>query len=668
LAPIAAGAAVGAAVLALASSALASSSRVGVAPVLPTAARVVGPLPLDTKVPVTVALRSRDPGGLAAYASAVSVPGSGLYRHYLTTAQFAQRFGAAPSSLAAVAASLRAHGLSPGAPTANGLSIPVTANAGQLARAFSIELESVALPSRKAFANTAPPLLDANIASFVQGVLGLDSLQLDRPQGVRDSNAFAGASPSVATGGPQPCAAASGHGRTADEIASAYRFPYFYRAGDLGAGQTIALFQLESTTDSDVAQYQACYRTSTSYSYVSVDGGPTGTPQGEAVLDLEDVIGLAPKANVIVYQGPNGGTGIYDTYSKIVSDNRAKVISTSWGSCELNRTSSMVSAQSTLFQEAATQGQSIFAASGDSGAQDCDTGFLLDPTTAWVDDPGSQPFVTGVGGTTLSVLGPPPVETVWNSGPQRSGGGGISRLWAMPSYQSSAPGSLNVINGNSSGAPCSAPAGSYCREVPDVAADADPATGYSIFLGGAWRAVGGTSAAAPTWAALTALVNGSGACGASPIGFANPVLYKAATYAGEFNDVTSGNNDADGTTGGLYPAGPGYDMATGLGTPIGSRLAPALCALASGKPTRILKVSVKGRTIRVKLSGPGLLKIGSHLVGVSQARTVKVTIKLTKGQRRALRRHHVLKVKVKVKFTPDFGTVQKRTVKVRLRS
>lgn len=659
LAPVAIGVAIGASVLTPAAPAIASATRVGAVPVLPRVATPLGALPKSTPLSITVTLRPRDPEGLAAYAAAVSHPGSSVYGRYLTTSQFANRFGAAPAAIDGVVGSLRAHGLSPGAPSANGLSVPVTATAGQLERAFSISLQSVALPGRRAFVNTAPPLLDSNVASAVQGVIGLDSLRVDHPKFERAGPSAAAAAPRLATGGPQPCGAASGHGKTADQIASAYTLPYLYRAGDLGAGQTIALFQLEGTSDADVAQYQACYQTAASYGYVTVDGGPTGTPQGEAVLDLENVIGLAPKANVLVYQGPNGSRGIYDTYNRIVSDNRAKVVSTSWGSCELNRTSSFVASENTLFQEAATQGQSVFAASGDSGAQDCDTGFLLDPTTPWVDDPASQPFVLGVGGTTLSALGPPPVETVWNGGPQRSGGGGISTFWAMPSYQAGAPASLRVVNSNSSGAPCSAPAGRYCREVPDVAADADPATGYSIFFGGRWITVGGTSAAAPMWASLLTLVNASGACGGKRVGFAAPVLYKAATYGGTFNDVTSGNNDADGTTGGLYPAGPGYDMATGLGTPAASKLAPALCALASGKSVRIVKVSVKGRRISVKVNGPGVVKVGSHRVVVTRARTVKVKVRQP--------RRGVRTVKVRIRFTPDFGKVQKRTVKVRFR-
>src|SRR5581483_11910365 len=205
---------------------------------------------------------------------------------------------------------------------------------------------------------------------------------------------------------------------------------------------------------------------------------------------------------------------------------------------------------------------------------------------AQVDDPASQPFVTGVGGTRVNALGPRPSETVWNDGVATgASGGGISTFWKMPDYQTEAPSSLHVINGGSSGSPCGASSGD-CREVPDVSADASPSTGYVIYWNGSgsaglgapqgWQVVGGTSGAAPAWAALIALTNASGTCAGTPIGFANPALYNAAgsAYAADFNDVTSGNNDMTGINGGQFAAAPGYDMATGLGTPNGAALAP----------------------------------------------------------------------------------------------
>ncbi len=557
--------------------------RVGSPPRHPRRSKVVGTLATGTQVPVTVTLKPRDPAGLASYAAQVSTPGSPLYRHYLSVAQFRTRFGPTAQDIAAVRSSLVAAGLKPGPVAANGLAIPVSSTAGELGHAFSLSFQKVALAGgRTAFANTQAPQFSTSVAGNVQGVIGLDSLTVPHPQGIRTgldrARSPQALKPNVVTGGPQPCSTAvstagSNGVYTADQIASAYRFSSLYGAGDEGAGQTIALFELEPNLTSDIAKYQKCYGTSTSVSYVKVDGGAgTGAGGGEAALDIEDAIGLAPQAKVLVYQGPNTDPGAIDTYNKIISQDTAAVISTSWGMCETGQSATILS-ENTLFQEAATQGQSVFAASGDSGSEDCQ-----DSNSLAVDDPASQPDVTGVGGTTLSTLGPPPKQSVWNDASGATGGG-VSTAWPMPSYQSSAPLSLHVISSHSSRAPCGAAAGNYCREVPDVSADADLSTGYLIYYQGGWNAFGGTSAAAPLWGAFTALVNASSECNGTPIGFANPVLYTAAgnAYSTDFNDITSGNNDLTRTNGGDFPAGKGYDMATGLGSPNGQTLPATLC-------------------------------------------------------------------------------------------
>jgi subtilase family serine protease len=448
----------------LASCATASAApgqiRVGKAPRRPAGARLVGALAGATRLPVSVTLKPRDPAGLAAHAAAVSTPGSADYRHYLSVAGFSRRFGPPPGQIAAIRSSLRAHGLRPGHVSANGLSIPVTATARAIERSFSTSLQRIALPGgRTAFTNTQAPLFDRAVAGAVQGVVGLDSLSAPQPLSLR--RAAAAAQPSlpahVGTGGPQPCASATTASQTgdattytADQIASAYGFSGLYGAGDEGAGQTIAVYELESNIPSDITAYQQCYGTNASVSYVSVDGGPGHSHSGEGMeteLDVESVIGLAPKANVVVYQGPNSssnlpGSGPYDTYNAIISQDQANIVSTSWGACEADIGSASAQAEDTLFQEAAVQGQTILAATGDDGSEGCSTHDSLA-----VDDPGSQPFVTSAGGTSLS-LSPSRSETVWNDR-QGAGGGGISSLWPMPSYQSSAPAWLNVAASSS---------------------------------------------------------------------------------------------------------------------------------------------------------------------------------------------------------------------------
>ncbi|HET6867800.1 MAG TPA: putative Ig domain-containing protein, partial [Solirubrobacteraceae bacterium] len=452
--------------------------------------------------------------------------------------------------------------------------------------------------------NQQAPALDPAIAPDVQAVLGLNTVSSAKPLLVHPQSATAHARLHVVTGGPQPACSAEGQqsqgGFTNDQIASAYGLSGLYQSGDFGAGQTVAVLELEPYDLADIQHYASCYSLNgqplnPQIANVVVDGGAgSGSGSGEAALDIENVIGLAPQANVAVYEGPNSGSGPYDTFSRIITDRAAQVVTASWGQCEFINGAGQAAAENTLFQQAATEGMSIFSASGDDGAQDC---FPENPT-AQVDDPASQPFVTGVGGTQVNALGPRPAETVWNDGVRvGASGGGISTFWKMPSYQVEAPASLHVVNGGSSGSPCGSTSGD-CREVPDVSADAAPNTGYVIYWNGAgaagfgepqgWQVVGGTSGAAPAWAALIALANASSACNGTRVGFANPALYNAAAsnYAANFNDTTSGNNDMTGSNLGQFAAGPGYDMATGLGTPNGSSLTGTLCAdsISLGNP------------------------------------------------------------------------------------
>ncbi len=573
----------------------------------------MGAVASATELHLTIALTPRDPAALQAFATAVSTPGSPNYRNYITPAQFASRFGPTAAQIAAIEANLRSHGLTPGALTANHLSIKVTATAGAIESGLSTTLEKLALPGGlTAVVNRLAPRLDATVAPLVQAVLGLDGTAALRPLLVRPAarTHAATARRQVVTGGPQPCAAATSaaprqSAYTADQLASAYTFSSLYQAGDEGQGQTVAVYELEPDDPNDIATFQACYGTHTSVAYTTVDGGAgSGPGSGEAALDIEAVIGLAPLSNVLVYQAPNSnssapGAGPYDDFAAIVSQDRAQIVSVSWGQCEELTGASNLAAEGALFEEAAAQGQSIVAASGDSGSEGCITPGDLSSVLAAplaVDDPASQPFVTGAGGTTTTAPGPRPTQSVWNNGGNPiaaaeglgAAGGGISAFWHMPAYQSEAPASLGVQRG-ASAAPCGGAA--MCREVPDVSADADPNTGFLFYWNGSgtaggggqpsgWLGIGGTSLAAPIWASLIALTNSLPQCHSAPIGFANPDLYRAAAtaYASDFNDVTSGNNDLTGMNGSQFTAGAAYDLASGLGTPNAAALAPALCA------------------------------------------------------------------------------------------
>ncbi|HEX4010430.1 MAG TPA: protease pro-enzyme activation domain-containing protein [Solirubrobacteraceae bacterium] len=620
------------AALAPASASAAALVRVGPATVTPAfATRTPSrPLATATRMRVTIALRPRDPAALATYAQAVATPGSPDFRRYLTPAQFARRFGPTAAQVSSVRTALRAAGLDPGPLSRGALSMSVSASAGGLERAFSVSLNQLTIHGeRTAIEASARPAVAAGAAGAIQSIVGLDTTAAPRPLLVRDSASAARAplaAAHVATGGPQPCARASSaapgqSAYTADEIASAYGFSGLYRGGDQGAGVTVAVYELEPDDSSDIAAYQSCYGTHAQITNVPVDGGTgSGAGSGEAALDIENLIGLDPDATVLVYQGPNSdsgnpGSGPYDTFSAIVNQDRARVVTVSWGQCEAALGRADALAESTLFAQATVQGQTIVAASGDNGAEDCDIAGTLPQTQAAVDDPSSQPFVTGVGGTTLSSLGPRPVESVWNSGgspvtglvPPGAGGGGISNFWPMPPAQLDAAASLGLRSPLAAGSACGNGAG-YCREVPDVSADADPTTGYLVYWNGSgsvpdqpqgWQGIGGTSGAAPLWAAVIALADASKAC-STPIGYADPALYRAAgsAYAADFNDVTSGDNDFTGTNGGRYAATAGYDPVTGLGTPNAASLAASLCTATA----RISDPGIQRSTVHTAVS------------------------------------------------------------------
>ena len=549
------------------------------APRLPLGATALGAVPAEQMLTVTVLVPSRDPAGLAAMAAAVSQPGGPERGHYLTPTQVGARYGGDPAGLNALSRHLRAEGLSVTAVATDQLSLRVSATAGTLERAFAVRLERQRVAGRDYFANTSAALVPPGAA----GILGLDDLARAVPEPRTTASAShlqAGSCPTDSTD--------NGGAYTPSQVASAYGFDALYGNGLSGAGQTIASFELADYSDADIAAYASCFGGNTNgVSRILTDGGaPIGGGTSEASADIETLMGLDSGVNVLVYEGPDSAAGIYDNYAAIVDQDRASIIATSWGQCEPENSSDFEQAENALFQQAAVQGQTIVAAAGDSGSEDCYVqGIDNDPELA-VDDPASQPYVTGIGGTSLQSVSPR-TETVWNGqAVGGAGGGGISHVWPMPSYQ------IASVNSLSSGAFCGAGSGD-CRQVPDVSGSADAAHGYLFYCeagdcaGAGWSPVGGTSLASPLWAALVALSNQG--CPAGPAGFLNPTLYAGADgklgpqFVGALNDITTGNNDLLNRYG-LYPAGPGYDMASGLGTPNGPVLASELCAEAHTAP------------------------------------------------------------------------------------
>ncbi len=360
-----------------AAQAVPGARPVGAAGIVPAGAARVGSTDSSAKISIDVVLQPKNAAALSQYATQVATPGSPLYHRYITAKQFPALFGPTSATISSVLAALRAQGLHPGAVSSDHLSISVTATAGQLEKAFGTSLASYRLASgRIGFANTSAPRVPASIAPAVQAIIGLDNLPvmhsfLSRPSSA--STVRSSGRPAVTTGGPQACAAAanlqSDGALTANDLANVYEFSPLYGASDFSAGQTVGIVEFgEPNLTSDVTGYQNCYGTSAKVSYDKVDGfNQHGAGEGEAALDIDTVIGLAPKANIIVYDAPNTGKAAYDIYRTMVGQDKARVISESYGLCEHFQDRKAAFAVTTLYEQAAVQGQTIVASSGDAG-------------------------------------------------------------------------------------------------------------------------------------------------------------------------------------------------------------------------------------------------------------------------------------------------------------
>jgi hypothetical protein len=593
-------------------------------PLIPRGATPLGAVSPTTTVSGAVVLQPRDDAALTRFISQVTDKHSPLFHQYLTPRSFAARFGPAPSTIATVKSQLEASGLTVTNVARDGLILDFQAPASRVETTFRTGLERYKLANGSvAHARTAPVQVPAAIAKYVTSVVGLDTTVRLRPSSVlRAPKAARGTYPSAAApkafthpaGSPTPCSDALNiaeefGGLTDDQIANAYGVFGLFDASDFGAGQNIAVYELEPFDMNDLKTFDTCYFGASQaasmlarVSVKNVDGGqPAGAGFGESILDIENVSAFAPGANIDVYQAPINTFGSLDEYAQIVNDDADQIVTTSWGICEQGLqegSPGIQQAENLIFQEAAAQGQTIFSAAGDAGSNDCNffqTATPQDPVLS-VDDPSSQPYVVAAGGTTINDATQPANEQVWNDGAVGgAGGGGISESWPMPAWQSApmVPGGAastrdqNAVSAaetfqgtnfclddNSAGADEAA-----CRQLPDVSADSDEFTGgitvFSNDAYGGWNTLGGTSSAAPLWAAMLADVNASSTCTNNPatqdgVGFASPLLYAVASnptaYAASFNDITAGNNDPYGDSN-LFQATPGFDMATGLGSP-----------------------------------------------------------------------------------------------------
>lgn len=512
---------------------------------------VVGRVSAGEAVPAVLTLPLRDAAGLDALLTHLYTPGDPAYHQFITPDEFAAKFGPTQADYDAVSRWAKAQGLTVTATHRSRLLLEVSGPASATEAAFGVQLQQVKVPAaagRAAHMARQPetvPRVPAVLAGRVSGVVGLDTVPLLRPH-LRRASLTPSLTAAAGTG--------VGGSLSASDIRAAYGFDSF---SGTGAGQTIAIFQLATFAQSDIAVYQnANGLPRVPVNVVQVSSGVsaafnTTDDQAEATLDAEMALALTPNlSSVQVYECPNTEAGVLAGYSRIANDNTAAQVSTSWGAPETVLSRTILSSEYTIFKQMAAQGQAVLAASGDNGAYD--TGSREGGLT--VDDPASQPYVTGVGGTTLRTQypgGPYLSERTWYNSATSAGGGGVSTQWGVPVYQQSVAG---VLNG---------------RTVPDISLNSDPNMGYAIYVAGSWMNYGGTSPAAPLWAGLTALVNSRRAAqGLGRVGFLNTAIYQIAqtNLSANFHDI------ADGSSNGYYTAASGYDPATGWGTPTATLL------------------------------------------------------------------------------------------------
>ena len=483
--------------------------------------------PLGT-VPVMMALKLRHPHALDAFLHAVRDPSSPLYRQFLTPQEFTRLYGPSPATVARVKAYLRAQGFTVTGVSRNLMFVRASASTAVVERAFSVSIDDYVHNNVRFYAASSDPRLPSSVAPYVQAVLGLNDAPLFRPMLVPNRRVSAQSTPS---------------GYSPQQIATAYDWPSITSTQN-GSGVIIANATAESSnlSTSDLDTFWNTYGLPTHTVNVINVGGSGGSTGGtiETTIDEERSGAMAPGATLDVYDAASATDSDFtSTYNTIVNDNTAQVMTTSWGEPESDASSSTLTSDDNIFKQAAAQGISVFAAAGDNGSSDGTS------NSDTADYPSSDPYVVACGGTTLTLNSNNTIasETAWSDT-----GGAVSAVFSEPSWQ--------VGNG--------VPQNGY-RNTSDIAMDADPNTGYSVYEGGSWSVYGGTSFVAPQMAGLIAVKDSETG---TRLGQTNSLIYNDANtsnYATDFNDITSGSN-------GAFSAGPGWDHPTGWGSPQATNL------------------------------------------------------------------------------------------------
>jgi kumamolisin len=485
----------------------------------------LGPADSGTTVYLSLGLKSRQPAKLA------SLIGSG---RTVTPAVYASEFGPDPALAMQAEAILRAAGFQVSWAAGSGV-IAADGPAPAAAALFGVDIENYRLADGSSFyASLDTPRLSPSLAAAVSSVTGFDDYRRARTYAVRPG------------------------GLTPPDVIAFYNLKPLRDRGLDGTGQTIVLPEIDDLPDlSDLNKFATKYSLPPYDQLLTIrrdtSWGKPMKPQGETVLDLEIIHEVAPAAKLVVYMSAADFAHGDRAFDQMVTEHLGSVISESLGACEPEVPDGHRAIYGGIEDRAVALGMSHFVASGDNGAYTC--GQNMPPAGSF---PATLPTVTAVGGTSVfeSLQGTYFKETAWSGPIDETGtGGGPSQYYALPSYQHSV----------------GQAAGHGFRQVPDVSANADPATGFHIIFGGKEGQAGGTSASTPLWAATIALINQDlKSKGMREVGFANPAIYwmgdnSASLPARPFHDVTAGNNLA-------YDAGTGWDFVTGWGSMDGAAL------------------------------------------------------------------------------------------------
>ena len=502
--------------------------------VAPAGARMVGPTPRGEQVEVSVYLKPRDQHQTTetALTGNVQERREHLARHRRTAHR---------DDIQRIETFATGHGLTVIEADPARRLVRLGGPAEKMEAAFGTKLSTYERDGTTIRGRTGGIMVPRHLHGIIESVLGLDDRPVAHARIVRPR-------------------AAQPQSVLPNKLAELYDFP----TGVDGSGVTIALIELGGGfKQSDTQQaFQAMGLTPPKVVAVLVDGATNdqsgSDADGEVALDIQVAGGVAPGAGIAVYFTPNTNAGFADAISQATHDttNKPSVISISWGGPESTWDGQSVTTMNSVLQEAAALGISVYVASGDSLATDG-----VSDGKAHVDFPASSVYAIGCGGTHITEKGDTvSKEVVWNDGDSGTGGG-ISDLFDVPAFQSGVT------------LPASVNGGRRGRGVPDVGGDAAPASGYSVVVAGQTEVVGGTSAVAPLWAGLTALINQKAA---NPVGFLPTWLYASVKANTALTvQITSGTNKPSGSDIG-YGAGAGWNACTGLGRPNGQALFDAL--------------------------------------------------------------------------------------------